>query len=253
MAYIVNIYDLKEYDVRLGGQAYESGIVKTVKDWCLTEGAEIAFNLGMFNMANGKGVTYVRSRKGIHGYGGNSYEVAWGVNACKGYSNAIIDGMVLVNAPLGGSRTRNGIGITKTGKIIIAQTTHKVTERAFASYVNSYVAKQGEKVQTFVLEDGGGSTAGYSAISKVGYAPEGGRKVSTVVLVSRIAVPPITRNLKLWCKGNDVKTLQMALGGIEVDGSFGFGTRSRLIQAQKALGLVGDGLCGPLTRQAMHL
>ena len=253
MAYNVNIFDLKQWSVWLAGQTYQTTTTKTVKDWCLSENAELCFNLGMFEMSTGKGVTYVRGRKGILGYGGNSYEVGWGINSCKGYSNGIVDGMVLINKPLGGTRTRNGIGITQSGKVIIAQTTHKVTEKAFAQAVNSYCAKRGEAIKTFVLEDGGGSTCEYSSVSKLNCAPEGGRRVTTVVCVSRIGLPPVTRNLKLWSKGEDVRLLQTVLGGIECDGSFGFGTRSRLMQAQKALGLAADGSCGPLTRKALGL
>ena len=253
MAYNIYIFDLKQWSVRLGGQTYGSKTVRTVKDWCLSAGAELCFNLGIFNMATGEGYTYVRSKNGDQGYGGNSDTVEFGVNKCKGYSNAIKNGAIIINAPMGGSRTRNGIGTTISGKVIIAQTSHKCTEKAFAQAVNSYAAKCGEKVQLFVLEDGGGSTSCYSDTSKLSFAPEGGRKVATVVYVSRFGVPPLTRNLKLWSKGEDVKVLQTILGGIEVDGSFGFGTRSRLIQAQKALGLLPDGSCGPLTRKAMGL
>lgn len=254
MAYNILILDQKEWSIWLGGQAYDTTTTKTVRDWGLCENAELTFNLGMFVLASGRGITFVRSRKGILGYGGDSDILELNqFNQCRGYSNGIVNGCISINKPLGGSRTRNGIGITNSGKVIIAQTSNNVTERAFCQKVNSEVAKTKDVVKLFVLQDGGGSTSEYSNLSKLTFYPEGVRKVSTVVYATRINTKPVTRVLKLWGKGDDVKLLQTVLGGIECDGSYGFGTRSRVMQAQRALGLTADGICGPITRKALGL
>lgn len=254
MACIISILDQNEWAIDFGGQSLDSNIVKTVRDWGLSYNAELTFNLGVFNMATGKGCTYVHSRKGDLGYGGGSDVLEINTfNKCKGYSNGIKNGCISINKPMGGSRTRNGIGITNSGKVILAQSSSNMTERSFCQKVNSEAAKSKEVVKLFVLQDGGGSTSSYSNASKLSFYPEGIRKVATVVYATRIGGKPITRALKLWCKGEDVKLLQTVLGGIEVDGSYGFGTRSRVIQAQRALGLVADGSCGPLTQKALGL
>lgn len=56
----------------------------------------------------------------------------------------------------------------------------------------------------------------------------------------------LTRNLKIGCVGNDVKTLQYILK-IGADGLFGVKTQKAVIEFQKAHGLVPDGCVGKLT------
>ena len=116
-----------------------------------------------------------------------------------------------------------------------------------------------EPVKLFLMEDGGGSTQMYSNISRLGISPEGGRKVPTVTCVKRRFLPKISRTLQVGCKGEDVRLLQMILGGIECDGSFGNITKKRLKEVQKALKAAGlyagaiDGSCGPMTLKALGL
>ena len=264
MSYNIYIFDQAQWEPKFAGQRNEvDHIVRSVKNWALINSADLCFNLGVFDMKTGASFTYVKGPKVLTDSSG-SYDKTIGgrsdilklneFNECKGYSNGIKNGCVLINAPMGGSAMRNGIGITESGKVIIAQSASKVTEKTFASSVNNFVTKRGERVKLFVLQDGGGSTNEYSGISKLAFHATGeDRKVATVVCFKRISLPPVTRNLKLWCKGEDVRLLQTVLGGIEADGSFGFGTRSRLMQAQRALGLVADGCCGPLTRAALKI
>lgn len=246
------IYILPPNDVKFGGQKYKSNTVKTVKEWGTQYNADLCFNLGLFDMRTGEGYTYVHNEIDF-GYGGKSDDV-WinPTNCCRGYSDAIKFGNICVNYPMGGKRTRNGIGITTDGYVIIAQSSHATYEVAFAKAVNEYVIKQGKKVKQFVLQDGGGSTSSYSARSKLGFYPEGTRRVATVTCVW-LNLPEVTRNLSLGKRGDDVKVLQTVLGGLEIDGNFGLNTRKRLIAAQKALGLKADGSCGPITRRALGI
>ena len=264
MSYNIYILDPSEWSVWFAGQKDDSDhILRSVRNWALMNSADLCFNLGLFDMRTGASYAYVKGPKTLTDPSG-AYDKTIGgrsdileindFNRCKGYSNGIKEGCVLVNAPLGGKAMRNGIGITESGKVIIAQSSHAVTEQTFSAAVNNFIAKRKEIVKLFVLEDGGGSTNEYSGISKLSFHATGeDRKVATVVCARRISFPPVTRTLKLWSKGEDVRLLQTVLGGIEADGSFGFGTRTRVMEAQRALGLTVDGSCGPLTQKALRL
>lgn len=61
--------------------------------------------------------------------------------------------------------------------------------------------------------------------------------------------PPFvfTKTLRLGSIGYDVKMLQMKLQ-IGADGLFGVKTKQAVIKYQLSHGLVGDGICGPITR-----
>lgn len=248
MAYNIAILDRSEWNVWLAGQKYGVPDVRYVEDWCLTQSADLCWNLGMFN-ANGLGINFVRTKHGDSGYGQEGYcetLVLDNANQCNGYSNAIKNNIISINHPLGGYRTRNGIGLTVSDKVIIAQSSSKVTEKAFCQGVLSDVTRRGERVKQFILEDGGGSTSQYSNFSRLNFAPEGRRKVATVVCASLKVKPYIKRELKRGSTGEDVRLLQMLLGGIECDGSFGPGTAARLIAAEKAYGF-GTGKCTEAT------
>ena len=247
MATNVFIVNMTEWQPWLAGQPYGSTVVKTVKEWCLAESADLCFNLGMFNMTGvnkNKGITYVHTPHGDLGYGGDSDTLTFGGYACKGYSNGIVNGVVKINRPINGTRTRCGIGITVKGDLIIAQTSHKATEPAFCNEVNTFVKKNSQAVRLFVLEDGGGSTSEYSALSRLNFAPEQGRPVTTVVCLKRKITPTIYRPLYQGCKGDDVKQLQIALGGISCDGDFGSGTLARVKAMQAAYNFPAKLQCG---------
>ena len=247
MSYNILLLDPKIYKIWFAGQEYKQKLTKTAKDWCVQEGADLCFNLGIFSMSTGLGCSYVRAKGKDIAYGNDKPKtlIIDNDNQCKGYSDGIVDGVTKINFPMGGTRTRNGIGITDKGFIIIAQTSHPVTETVFCNYVNSFVKGKGHKVKLFTLQDGGGSTQEYSNLSKLNFAPEGGRKVANVICVKFRGKPNISNPLFVSCPyKSDVELLQMALGGISVDGSFGSGTKSRLTSAQKALGFPQGLQCG---------
>jgi len=249
MSYHVFLLKRQDWRVWIDGPAYQAAVTQTVTGWALATGADLCFNLGLFKLWDGPACNYARSKGKDIAYGGASEIMTIdSMNACRGYSNGILDGTVKVNAPLGGYAYRNGVGVTTDGRILIAQTSHTCTEAVFCQKVNDFVIKNGSRVKLFVLQDGGGSVSEYSAMSKLGFYPGGTRRVATVICAKRITKPSITRTLSFGCRGEDVRELQVALGGIEADGIFGVGTLSRVRAAQKELGIRVDGYAGPVTR-----
>lgn len=253
---ITHVFSPTYWSVRFAGTYVLTKPIRTdkVKDWCLSEKANICYNLAYFNLADKKTITYVKGNWKDLGYGGVNDQITVSPgNICSGYAVGIKDHTVTIKGD-GSKRTRNGIGITKLGSVIIAQSTHNITEKDFckevATQVSSYFK---DSVKLFLMEDGGGSTQTYSDFSKLTIAPEGGRKVPTVTCVNLKIPLKITRTLKTGCTGEDVRMLQMVLGGLECDGSFGNLTKTRLKAAQKALKIAQDGSCGPITRKALGL
>ena len=61
----------------------------------------------------------------------------------------------------------------------------------------------------------------------------------------------LTRLLKNGSRGNDVKKLQKALGGLTVDGIFGAKTKAKVIAYQKSKKLYQDGIVGQKTANAL--
>lgn len=256
MSIIVAVYNPIYWDIHFEGTPYNT-FPKTAlkaKDWAAKTGADVVYNLAFFQMSNYNTVNYVKAKGFDVGYGGVAERLTVSPgNVCGGYAVGIKDNDVVIRGD-GSTRTRNGIGITPKGNIIIAQSTSKVTEKNFCKEVAMQVSQYyKESVKLFLMEDGGGSTQMYSAISRLGISPEGGRKVPTVICVKRRNLPKFTRVLKTGCKGEDVRLLQMILGGCTCDGSYGNATKKRVKEAQKALGLTADGSCGEITQKALGL
>jgi len=202
---------------------------------------DLCFNLAVFDMKTGLGCCYVRAKGKDIAYGNENAGVKLlqinSNNACLGYSNGIINGVVSINHPMGGKRTRNGIGLTVKGDVIIAQSGHKATEKEFCEAVNTFVKKRGQSVSLFLLQDGGGSTSEYSGLSRLNFAPEGNRKVANVVCVNFKRTPSISYPIYNGSRGDEALAVQLALGGIEADGIAGAGTKNRIKQFQAAINL----------------
>lgn len=265
MAFNILVLDSSQWKWWFAGQAPSTKTRQTVKQWCIAEKADLCFNLGVFDISTGESYTYVAGPKVLTDPDGLKYANIGGasnvlvldsVNKCKGYSNGIVNNKVSINKGMGGSRTRNGIGITDKGLLIVAQTGHKCTEKQFCEEVLKVVGKKGEKVKLFVLQDGGGSTSEYSAMSKLNFAPEGGRAVATVLCLKHLTLPPMTRPIYKGCTGPDVGILQTVVGGIEVDNTAGPGSKTRIAQAQAALGMAPElrlGVASALTYKKLGL
>lgn len=249
MAYNILYLDPAKWRVWFAGQKYRTFETHKAMEWCRIEGADLCFNLTTFNMANGMADTYVKAKGQDIAYGQENAGVKLLTidqnNQCLGYSNGIINGSIAINHPMGGKRTRNGIGISNKGYVIIAQSSTNTTENGFCVAVNNFVRARLDTVKLFLLEDGGGSTQEYSNMSKLNFAPEGGRKCPTVVCVKQKA-PQIVDDVVYKGGKNkaDIELVQIALGGIECDGIAGTGTATRIRLAQKALGFPVALQCG---------
>ena len=258
MPLIFHLFKKGEWNINLACHEYGKPKTHTVYDWALITGAELVFNLGLFNMSTGESCTYVKNHKGELSYGGRSdnLEVSPG-NITRGYANLIKDDAIVKSSYwLGGTALRNGVGITKDGDVIVARTTDAVSEMVFGKRLLTRAKKEGMSISLFVLQDGGGSTSEYSAISKLIFYPQGARKVASVLTASRIKHPCIARPLIPGCKGEDVKYLQMILGGLDCDGIYGSATKARVKEFQKVAGFKGkelDGKCGPLTQKKLGI
>jgi Putative peptidoglycan binding domain/D-alanyl-D-alanine carboxypeptidase len=70
------------------------------------------------------------------------------------------------------------------------------------------------------------------------------------------SVTPLTKTLRLGAQGDDVRRLQERLKelghNVVVDSDFGPGTLKAVLAVQKQLGLVADGVVGPLTWTNLH-
>lgn len=266
--YIINLFDLKnDWNAWFAAaSAYRDSPKKayTANSFAYMQNADLVTNLALFKMKNNETINYVRTTALQEvGYGGTEkfgiiLELNW-ANKCAGYAVAIKNGVVqpnnrVSNPYLGGASCRNGIGFTEDGRLIIAQSTNKVSEKVFANKINSVIpAMYGVKVRLFLFEDGGGSTQQYSAISKLNFTPMGVRAVPTVTCLKRKSFPKVTRTLQKGDFGWDVVTLQTILGGISCDGSYGGGTANRVKAFQKANKLPVTGVADQKTLQALGL
>ena len=106
-----------------------------------------------------------------------------------------------------------------------------------------------------------GKACNYSSTSSpksaiVGYLRINGNRIADEEEISNsisnsIVKFNLKRLLKYNSKGNDVKELQKALGGLVVDGIFGAKTKSKVKSFQKSKKLYQDGIVGQKTANAL--
>lgn len=261
---LTHVYDPKLWNVWFEGTPYdiEPKEMKTANEWADATKADVVYNLGSFNAKTNETTIYIKAKGREVGYGGAQERLTVSPgNVCgakadsdgKKWGLGIRDNMVV--EPTGGSyKSCNGIGITPSGKIIIAQSDGRIMKRDFCLEVCRQVKIYfKDTVKMFLIEDGGKNTQFYSNFSKLSMIPETEKKVPTVTCVKMRLKLKLTRTMTTGIGGEDVRLLQMILGGLECDGVYGNATKARVKAAQKALGITQDGSCGPITLKALGL
>ena len=190
-----DIYDRKLYDIWFAAAPYaaKSKPAKTLRQWAADEGADIVYNLALFNMTGsgsdrygvikGRTLQYLKAKGRECGYGGTAERLSLGSeNVVSGWKLAIKDGKV--NGSLGKSdrRSRNMCGLLTDGRYIHVQTSASHTEYEVAQYVRDHY-----DVKLLLVQDAGGSTGMYRVSDGYLFAPEkegaDGRPVCSVVCI----------------------------------------------------------------------
>ena len=266
MSYHIAVYNPAEWDLYFDSTFYP---VKPKKcqylyKWAKDTDADIVHNLCFFNFMSSKElpgytVQYLRIPRlgGDCGYGSNSspeHIILPNGDEVSGWGRAAIKNGIILNATGMSIRPHNAIGQTKDGRFFVVQNRYN-TEKQVCNHAISFLKKYyNAEIKLMLWEDGGGSVGTYCAKSKLMYAPmkEGayGRAVCSVFCAK--AKAKINRTLARGDRGDDIKILQMMLA-CEADGIFGAQTRKCLIEAQMNLGVMADGIAGPITLKALGL
>ena len=197
-----DIYDRSRYDIWFAATPYAAAAkpAKPLKQWAVDEGADIVYNLALFNMTGsgsdrygvikGRTLQYLKAKGKVCGYGGTAERLTLDAsNIVSGWKLAIKDGKV--NSALGRSdrRSRNMCGLLTDGRYIHVQTSASHTEYEVAQYVRDHY-----DVKLLLVQDAGGSTGMYRASDGYLFAPEkegaDGRPVCSVVCIKRKANIP---------------------------------------------------------------
>ena len=129
----------------------------------------------------------------------------------------------------------------KTGDLVIYN--WKPEEKHF-SHVG--IVKQ---VNTSSIVSIEGNTTSGSKSNCVAEKTRNKKYVAGVVVLPYNYKYNLTRKLKKGCKGQDVMELQIALGGIAIDGDFGSKTKNRVLSYQKTKKITADGV---VAKQTAH-
>ena len=192
-----DIYDRKLYDIWFAAAPYaaKSKPAKTLRQWAADEGADIVYNLALFNMTDsgsdrygvikGRTLQYLKAKGRDCGYGGTAERLSLGSeNVVSGWKLAIKDGKVNSNLDKSDRRSRNMCGLLTDGRYIHVQTSASHTELEVAQYVRDHY-----DVKLLLVQDAGGSTGMYRVSDGYLFAPEkegtNGRPVCSVVCIKR--------------------------------------------------------------------
>lgn len=190
-----DIYDPKLYQIWFAAAPYSAADkpAKTLRQWAADEGADIVYNLALFNMTGegsdrygvikGRTLQYLKAKGRDCGYGGTPERLVLDAsNAVSGWKLAILDGQVNGNLSSGSRRSRNMCGKLTDGRYIHVQTSASHTELEVAQYVRDRY-----DVELLLVQDAGGSTGMYRAADGYLFAPEkegaDGRPVCSVVCI----------------------------------------------------------------------
>lgn len=104
-----------------------------------------------------------------------------------------------------------------------------------------------KELKTHMISVEGNTTNSLGLSNSVAQKSRAKKYVAGIVQLPYAEQYNLTRVLKKGCKGDDVKELQKALGGLKEDGIFGENTKKRVKQFQKVQKLVADGIVGKNT------
>jgi Putative peptidoglycan-binding domain-containing protein len=271
MSYQINVYNPDEWELYFDSTFYLDKPKKcqALKKWAEDSGADIVSNLCYFNFLSSKEnpgytIQYLRIPRlgGDCGYGSNSTVerlVLPNGDTVSGWATDRLPAVrnnKLISSKGTSIRAHNAIGETTDGRFFTVQNRYN-TEAQVARYAINFLEKYyGTSIRLMLWEDGGGSVGTYCRRSGAMYAPmkEGtyGRAVCSVFCAKKKPQLKLSRTLSKGSRGDDVKILQMMIAA-EADGIFGSGTRKKVIEVQKRLGLVADGIAGPKTLSALGL
>ena len=192
-----DIYDPSEWDIWFAAAPYgaASKPAKTLRQWAAEEGADVVYNLCLFNMTGtgsdqygvirGRTLQYLRAKDVDCGYGGTAERLTVSPgNVVSGVKVAVRDGVVLSGLDKSTYRSRNMIGELADGRIIVVQSSDGCTEEQVARYAAGRYT-----INLLLVQDAGGSTGMYRAEDDYLFAPEkdgaDGRPVCSVVCFRR--------------------------------------------------------------------
>ena len=192
-----DIYDPKLYQIWFAAAPYSAAgkPAKTLRQWAAEEGADVVYNLALFNMTGegsdrygvikGRTLQYLKAKGRECGYGGTAERLTLDAsNIVSGWKLAIKDGKVGGTLGKSDRRSRNMSGLLKAGRYIHVQASASHTEHEVAQYVRDHY-----DVKLLLVQDAGGSTGMYRVSDKYLFAPEkegaDGRPVCSVVCIKR--------------------------------------------------------------------
>lgn len=167
---------------------------KTLKTWATEEGADVVYNLCLFNMGGsgsdkygvikGRTLQYLKAKGVDCGYGGTAEKLTVSDgNIVSGVKVAVKNNTVqsLDKTAL---RSRNMLGKLADGRIIVVQSSDGCTEDEVARYAAGRYT-----IDLLLVQDAGGSTGMYRVADNYLFAPErdgaDGRPVCSVVCFRR--------------------------------------------------------------------
>lgn len=192
-----DIYDRDEWDIWFAAAPYgaASKPAKSLKQWAAEEGADVVYNLCLFNMQGsgsdeygvikGRTLQYLRAKDVDCGYGGTAERLTVSPgNVVSGTKVAVRDGVVLSGLDKSTYRSRNMIGELADGRIIVVQSSDGCTEEQVARYAAGRYT-----IELLLVQDAGGSTGMYRVADNYLFAPEkegtDGRPVCSVVCMRK--------------------------------------------------------------------
>ena len=190
-----DIYDPQLYQIWFAAAPYSAAgkPAKTLRQWAAEEGADVVYNLALFNMTGegsdrygvikGRTLQYLKAKDRECGYGGTVERLVLDAsNAVSGWKLAVKDGKVNGNLSSESRRSRNMCGKLADGRYIHVQTSASHTELEVAQYVRDHY-----DVKLLLVQDAGGSTGMYRVADGYLFAPEkegaDGRPVCSVVCI----------------------------------------------------------------------